>query len=132
MCFTKRFAREQKRPKVGSSKVSSSKVSSSKVASSKVSPLPVPLSFTVEEVIQCWGCFDHFRLQDIKINCSGCSKFFHCKVAGTCHGSKCMDTLRDGTLHRKVWCIRCVDNSPMNDAKESRDEQCICNECKKK
>ena len=126
MCFTKRFNREQKRPKVGSPKDGSPKI-----GSSKVRPLPLPLSFTVDEVIQCWGCFNHFVLEDIKINCSGCSKFFHCKVAGTCHGPTCMDTLRDGTIHRKVWCTGCVDDTPMNKYKEHRGEKCICKQCQK-
>ena len=112
MCFTKKIKREQKRPKIG-----------------RVYPDPEPPSFTIDEVIQCSGCYNNFSLEDIKINCAGCDKFFHCKIAGTCHGIHCKTELRPGKIHRLSWCINCVPHIPENNIRKSRDERCICKEC---
>ena len=110
MCFTRMKRRKMKRAR-------------------RVYPKPAPPSFTTDEVIQCQGCYNHYTLQDIKISCYGCNKFFHCHVAGTCYGSACKSTLRNGKVHRKSWCTNCVPIIPENKPKTSRDEKCLCNGC---
>ena len=110
MCFTKRV-REQKRPKIY-----------------RVYPEPPTPTFTTDEVIQCHGCFNHFQLSEIKINCAGCNQFFHCKIAGTCYGENCKTEVRTG-VHRLSWCINCVPGIPENKIRESREDPCICKEC---
>ena len=73
MCFTHKKIREKK-----------------KIKSSKIYPEPTyKPKFTMDENILCSGCFQKFYLDGIKINCAGCDKFFHCKVAGTCYGDNC-------------------------------------------
>ena len=76
--------------------------------------------------------FKNFKLDQIKINCAGCDKFFHCKIAGTCYGDNCASETRAGRLHRLSWCINCVSNIPENREKTNRTEACICNECQPK
>jgi hypothetical protein len=114
MCFTKKIKREQKRPKV---------------TVKRIYPKPPPQSFTTDETIRCEGCFKNFKLDQIKINCAGCDKFFHCKIAGTCYEDKCKSGTRAGRIHRLSWCINCVPNIPENQIRQSREESCICKEC---
>ncbi len=115
MCFTRRKKRERK-----------------KIKSYKIYPEPVnipPPTFTMDESITCHGCFQKFSLDQIKINCAGCDKFFHCKVAGTCYGENCKQETRAGRLHRLSWCVNCVPKIPENKEKENRTEHCVCNKC---
>ena len=77
MCFTRKKIKEKK-----------------KIKSSKIYPEPRP-TFTMDETIRCNGCFQKFTLNQIKINCAGCNKFFHCKVAGTCYGDNCKGETRE-------------------------------------
>tara|TARA_B100001093_G_scaffold280399_1_gene267874 strand:- start:262 stop:606 length:345 start_codon:yes stop_codon:yes gene_type:complete len=114
MCFTKKIKREKKRPKIN-----------------RVYPEPKTPSFTLDEKIQCSGCYNNFKLEDLKINCAGCDKFFHCKIAGTCYGDNCKTELRPGKIHRLSWCINCVPAIPENKIRQSRDDGCICKECYK-
>ena len=111
MCFTKKI-REQKRPKIY-----------------RIHPVPVTPSFTTDEVIQCHGCYNHYTLEDIKINCAGCDKFFHCKIAGTCYGKNCTSEFGTNQVHRLSWCINCVPGIPENKIRKKREEHCICNKC---
>jgi hypothetical protein len=115
MCFTRscRVKREQKRP--------------NKVY--RVHPKPPPPSFNLDEVIQCQGCFQRFSLDQIKINCAGCDKFFHCKIAGTCYGKHCTSEFGTNQVHRLSWCINCVPGIPANKIRVKREDPCICNEC---
>jgi len=115
MCFTRKVKREQKRPKVNRVYPTSS---------GDQSP-----EFTMDENISCAGCYQRFSLDKIKINCAGCDKFFHCKVAGTCYGQHCKEETRAGRLHRLSWCTNCVPKIPENKEKQDRTESCICNEC---
>ena len=86
-------------------------------------------TFTMDENIRCQGCFQRFPLDQIKINCAGCDKFFHCKVAGTCYGDNCKEETRAGRLHRLSWCTNCVPKIPENKEKNDRTERCICEKC---
>ena len=114
MCFTHKKIRGKK-----------------KIKSSKIHPEPsiTPPTFTMDETIRCQGCFLKFPLDGIKINCAGCDKFFHCKVAGTCYGENCKEETRAGRLHRLSWCINCVPKIPENKEKVDRTEECICQKC---
>ena len=96
--------------------------------STQARPTPPP-EFTMDETIQCHGCFQRFSLDQIKINCAGCDKFFHCKVAGTCYGDNCKEETRAGRLHRLSWCVDCVPKIPENKEKSDRTEPCICQKC---
>tara|TARA_B100000902_G_scaffold346333_1_gene352950 strand:+ start:1009 stop:1350 length:342 start_codon:yes stop_codon:yes gene_type:complete len=111
MCFTRKIKKERK-----------------KIKSVRVYPKPVQ-EFNLDESILCSGCFQRYPLKRIKINCAGCDKFFHCKVAGTCYGDNCKDETRAGRLHRLSWCINCVPKIPENKEKVDRTEPCICNKC---
>ena len=73
--------------------------------------------------------FTEIHLDEIKINCAGCDKFFHCKIAGTCYGEKCKEETRAGRLHRLSWCTNCVPKIPENKEKINREDPCICNKC---
>ena len=95
----------------------------------RVYPKPPPRTFTVDEVIECAGCHNNFRLADMKINCAGCDQFFHCKVAGTCYGKNCEVETFHGEKHRKCWCTDCVPPLPDNEPKKERKERCICEKC---
>ena len=111
MCFTKKKQKQRKYIK-------------------KIYPEPPPPEFTVDERVRCSGCYLLFPLTEIKINCAGCDKFFHCKIAGTCYGDNCNKKTNIGNNHKLVWCIYCVDKTkPENNEKQSRDEPCICNKC---
>ena len=85
MCFTHKKIREKK-----------------KIKKTKIYPEPsiTTPTFTMDESIRCQGCFQKFSLDQIKINCAGCDKFFHCKVAGTCYGENCKEETRAGRIHR--------------------------------
>ena len=100
-----------------------------KIKSSKIYPNPSPPEFTMDESILCNGCFQRFTLDEIKINCAGCDKFFHCKVAGTCQGDNCKQETRAGEFHRLSWCTNCVPKIPENVEKSNRGEPCICTKC---
>ena len=95
----------------------------------RVYPEPPLPSFTTDEIIQCAACEESFNLLDIKINCAGCNKFFHCRIAGTCYGNKCLLETSDGILHRARWCIDCVPPIPENNEKQNKNENCICKDC---
>ena len=110
MCFTKKKQKQKKLKK-------------------KIYPEPPPPEFTVDEKVLCSGCCLLFPLTEIKINCAGCDKFFHCKIAGTCYGSKCNQKTNIGKNHKQVWCTGCVPDIPENNEKNTREELCICNEC---
>ena len=117
MCFTHKKIREKRKSK-----------------KTKIYPEPIPTSitphtFTMDETIRCSGCFQKFTLDQIKINCAGCDKFFHCKVAGTCYGDNCKGETRAGGFHRLSWCTNCVPKIPENKEKANRGDHCICNKC---
>jgi len=114
MCFTHKKIKEKRKSK-----------------KTKIHPQPsiTPSTFTMDETIRCQGCFQKFPLDGIKINCAGCDKFFHCKVAGTCYGENCKEETRAGRLHRLSWCINCVPKISENKEKANREEPCICNKC---
>jgi len=114
MCFTHKKIKEKRKSK-----------------KTKIHPQPsiTPPTFTMDETIRCQGCFLKFPLDEIKINCAGCDKFFHCKVAGTCYGENCKEETRAGRLHRLSWCINCVPKIPENKEKANREEPCICQKC---
>ena len=114
MCFTHKKIREKK-----------------KIKKTKIYPEPsiTTPTFTMDESIRCQGCFQKFPLDQIKINCAGCDKFFHCKVAGTCYGENCKEETRAGRLHRLSWCTNCVPKIPENKEKVNREEPCICHKC---
>ena len=113
MCFTRRKIKEKR-----------------KIKKTKIYPEPTyKPTFTMDENIRCQGCFQRFSLDQIKINCAGCDKFFHCKVAGTCYGDNCKEETRAGRLHRLSWCTNCVPKIPENKEKINREEPCICQKC---
>ena len=112
MCFTKRVQIEQNRPKVN-----------------RVHPKPNLPKFTIDEVIQCHGCYNNFSLEKLKINCAGCDKFFHCKIAGTCYGKYCASEFGNDQVHRLSWCINCVPHIPENKIRKKREDPCICKKC---
>lgn len=99
----------------------------------KIHPEPISNTikptFTMDEEIRCGGCSLKFPLDEIKINCAGCDKFFHCKIAGTCYGENCKEETRAGRLHRLSWCTNCVPKIPENKEKINREDACICNKC---
>ena len=77
--------------------------------------------------IQCQGCKKSFLLDQIKINCAGCDRFFHCCIAGKCIGVKCRDQKTIlGVKHQLSWCIHCVPGIPSN---KVGGKECICHEC---
>ena len=117
MCFTHKKIKEKR------------KIKSLKIHPEPRNPEPPTPEFTMDESIRCQGCFQKFSLDQIKINCAGCDKFFHCKVAGTCYGENCKEETRAGRLHRLSWCVNCVPKIPENKEKNDRTEPCICNEC---
>ena len=120
MCFTNKIHKgRRKKNKMDRYKIHPEPIST---------PIPRP-TFTMDEEIRCQGCFLKFPLDEIKINCAGCDRFFHCKVAGTCYGEKCKEETRAGRLHRLSWCTNCVPKIPENKEKINRDEPCICNKC---
>ena len=115
MCFTKKKQKQKQKQKK---------------YKQKIYPEPPPPEFTVDEKVLCSGCYLLFPLTEIKINCAGCDKFFHCKIAGTCYGDNCNQKTNIGNNHKQVWCIYCVDKTKSeNNEKKYRDEPCICNQC---
>jgi len=98
----------------------------------KIVPVTEPeKEFTMDETILCNGCFKRFPLDDIQINCHGCDKFYHCKIAGTCNGINCRALTNSGNIHKLSWCTYCVPSIPENREKKSRTDSCICNQCVK-
>ena len=77
--------------------------------------------------IKCSGCNELMLLEDIKINCAGCDRFFHCCIAGKCIGEKCrgQETIL-GEIHQLSWCIYCVPGISQN---KVGGKYCICTEC---
>jgi hypothetical protein len=67
----------------------------------------------------------NLRSNEIKINCAGCDKFFHCHIAGKCRGN-CTEIFHNSigeTTHTLSYCLNCVN--PMTVKKDT----CLCNEC---
>jgi hypothetical protein len=80
-----------------------------------------------KECIVCYHCKEMFNLRsnEIKINCAGCDKFFHCHIAGKCRGN-CTEIFHNSigeTTHTLSYCLNCVN--PMTVKKDT----CLCNEC---
>ena len=120
MCFThKVHIQKRKMKRINKYKIHPEPVSN---------PMPRK-TFTMDEEIRCQGCFLKFPLDEIKINCAGCDKFFHCKIAGTCYGENCKEETRAGRLHRLSWCTNCVPKIPENKEKINREDSCICKSC---
>jgi len=90
----------------------------------RVYPEPLPPTFTTDEIILCSGCNKNYKLTDIKINCAGCDKFFHCKIAGVCNGEGCNVLTSSNKNHKLSWCINCAKYLP------GKNEIFICNKCK--
>ena len=77
--------------------------------------------------IKCHGCNMSFDLEEIKINCAGCDRFFHCCIAGKCVGEKCKNQKTIlGETHQLSWCILCVPGIERN---RVGGKECICHEC---
>ena len=55
---------------------------------------------------------------ELKINCAGCDKFFHCGIAGKCTGPYCKQTSRRGQTHILSWCVNCVPDIVGNEEKK--------------
>ena len=94
----------------------------------KVYPEPI---YSSNEGILCHGCKKCFTLEseEIKINCAGCDRFFHCCIAGKCVGPHCKNQATTlGTVHQLSWCIYCVPGLPQN---KVGGQTCICLECHK-
>ena len=79
-----------------------------------IHPLDIPIRDYVEKInkecMVCYHCKEMFNLRgnEIKINCAGCDKFFHCNIAGKC---KCYLS----------WCNNCVLSNINN--------ECRCPDC---
>ena len=101
MCFTRRKIREKKE-----------RLKKQKYILNRY----INLNLQWMKQIACSSCFKDL-LSQIKINCAGCDKFFHCKVAGTCYGENCKEETRAGRLHRLSWCVNCVPKIPENKEK---------------
>lgn len=145
MCCTRKLAREKKRVKKinpiptihESSSGSSSEYSENSFYSVRspksvrsVHPPPPSPTFTTDEILLCNGCNQDFSLESnkIQIHCAGCHKFYHCKIAGTCYGPNCSETIR-GKTHHLSWCIQCVPGIPENNINKVRTDKCICHQC---
>jgi len=76
------------------------------------------------EHIVCHHCKGNFKLSsnEIKINCAGCNKFFHCHIAGKCRGKNCTEILHNGT-HTLSYCLNCVNHMTCI------EDTCLCNQC---
>ena len=83
----------------------------------------------LKECIICFNCKKMFNLEqnEIKINCAGCDKFFHCGIAGKCVGKNCVHKLGNLT-HQLSWCNNCVSNNEFNILNKNNDK-CICKQC---
>jgi len=97
-----------------------------------IHPLDIPIRDYVEKInkecIVCHHCKQMFNLRsnEIKINCAGCDKFFHCHIAGKCRGNNCTEIFHNSTgetTHTLSYCLNCVN--PMTVKKDT----CLCNEC---
>ena len=99
-------------------------------------PLPssknIPVKDYVEKVskehIVCHHCKGNFNLSknEIKINCAGCNRFFHCHIAGKCRGTDCTEILHNGkedTKHTFSYCLNCVNHMTCI------EDTCLCNSC---
>jgi len=88
-------------------------------------PIQVYVEKINKECIVCHHCKQMFNLKsnEIKINCAGCDKFFHCHIAGKCRGTICTEILHNGTKHSLSYCLNCVN--PMTVKKDT----CLCNDC---
>lgn len=124
MCFTHKIHTERRKKKRMKNKKNKYKIHPEPISN----PIPRP-TFTMDEEIRCGGCSLKFPLDEIKINCAGCDRFFHCKIAGTCYGENCKEETRAGRLHRLSWCTNCVPKIPENKEKVNREDSCICNKC---
>ena len=120
MCFLKRMNKKN---------IKGEKTQKKRTKKNKVYPL---INYQVEEIedygkIKCSGCNDMIPLEDIKINCAGCDRFFHCCIAGKCVGPNCrnQETIL-GEKHQLSWCIYCV---PGISANKVGGKECICHEC---
>ena len=76
------------------------------------------------ECIICHHCKNMFKLREneIKIQCNGCDKFFHCHIAGKCRGKDC-NTIINNNTHALSYCLDCVNHMTI------RDDTCLCNDC---
>tara|TARA_Y100000287_G_C14109266_1_gene299217 strand:+ start:338 stop:709 length:372 start_codon:yes stop_codon:yes gene_type:complete len=85
----------------------------------------------MNECISCHHCKQIFNLgsNELKINCAGCDKFFHCGIAGKCIGPYCKQTTRRGQTHILSWCVNCVPKIEGNEEKKDGIGTCICNSC---
>jgi hypothetical protein len=112
MCFTRRTHKQRKQKRRKNAKIHPEQ------------------KYDMEEIFTCNGCQEKYKLDDMKIICAGCSKLFHCKVAGTCYGKNCKAEITDnGEMHRLSWCMDCVPKLLVNNEKTDRTERCICKEC---
>ena len=80
-----------------------------------------------KECIACYQCKEIFKLKSgqIKINCAGCDKFFHCHIAGKCRGN-CTEIFHNSTgetKHTLSYCLNCVNPMTCN------GNTCLCNDC---
>ena len=77
---------------------------------------PTTTIFTIDESIVCAGCFNSFKLSDneLSVNCAGCNKFFHCKIAGKCDGEDCCITKQNGEIHKASYCYDCMELNKKN------------------
>ena len=105
------------------------KIYKKKIYKKKIYPVPIS-EFTADESIKCAGCYVPFLLSDNKlsVNCAGCNKFFHCKIAGTCYGIKGYNCVFDSS-NTLSWCINCVPGIPENTIQSNRGAKCICHYC---
>ena len=64
----------------------------------------------IAEIIPCGFCNEKFSIGDseLKINCTGCDKFFHCHIAGKCNGENCTIEI-NGKIEYSSYCLACVD-----------------------
>jgi len=97
-----------------------------------IHPLDIPIRDYVEKInkecIVCYHCKEMFNLRsnEIKINCAGCDKFFHCHIAGKCRGKNCTEIFHNSTsetTHTLSYCLNCVN--PMT----VKEDTCLCNRC---
>jgi len=111
MCFTRYRHKKYKEKK-------------KKKKKNKVYPEP---EIVKEDTILCHGCNQYLGLDEIKINCAGCDRFFHCCIAGKCIGNKCKNQKTIlGEIHQLSWCIYCVPGIAQN---KVGGKTCICTEC---
>jgi len=78
-----------------------------------------------KECIVCHHCKKMFNLKsnEIKINCAGCNKFFHCHIAGKCRGKNCTEITSNGNKHTLSYCLNCVNDMTVI------ENTCLCNQC---